>query len=126
MAQCTAHAKSTNKQCTRMAIVGGTVCYVHGGAAPQVKRAALERIQEARDLSLQKFTEYVEAGAVDPRTTLDATTRLTELSETLSGRPSSRGVMNVNVKRDSTDDDIETLLAELAARKEAGAEGEAS
>lgn len=43
-AQCTA----TNRQqqrCKRAPIPGGTVCRMHGGAAPQVKEAAMERLR---------------------------------------------------------------------------------
>jgi hypothetical protein len=42
--QCTAKAHSTGKRCSRSAIAGGTVCRVHGGAAPQVVRSARERL----------------------------------------------------------------------------------
>lgn len=49
MAQCTATAKSTRKQCTRPSILGGTVCRFHGGAAPQVIRKAKERIEATRE-----------------------------------------------------------------------------
>jgi hypothetical protein len=47
MAQCTAHSSRTGEQCRAPAIRGGTVCVTHGGAAPQVKAKALERIQAA-------------------------------------------------------------------------------
>jgi hypothetical protein len=39
-AQCAGTVKSTGKRCTRPPIKGGTVCRVHGGAAPQVKAKA--------------------------------------------------------------------------------------
>jgi len=50
--KCTAHAKSTGKQCTRPAVAGATVCRFHGGAAPQVVAAAQVRLldQAAREL----------------------------------------------------------------------------
>lgn len=38
--RCAARAKSTGTQCKRQAIEGGTVCYRHGGAAPQVRARA--------------------------------------------------------------------------------------
>jgi len=47
--QCTATAKSTGERCQRPAIKGGTVCYQHGGAAPQVKKKAQERLDEMAD-----------------------------------------------------------------------------
>jgi hypothetical protein len=44
MKTCKAKSKSTGKQCARAPIAGGEVCRVHGGAAPQVKRKAAERV----------------------------------------------------------------------------------
>lgn len=49
MPQCTATAKSTGEQCQRAAIKGSTVCHVHGGAAPQVKEKAQERLDRMAD-----------------------------------------------------------------------------
>jgi hypothetical protein len=43
--QCSAHTGS-GAQCRRQAVKGATVCYVHGGAAPQVKAAAARRLAE--------------------------------------------------------------------------------
>lgn len=50
--QCTAKAHSTGKQCTRRAIAGGRVCQVHGGAAPQVKASAAQRLAAMVDPAL--------------------------------------------------------------------------
>lgn len=47
MAQCTAHNRAGG-QCRRSAIPGGTVCHNHGGASPQVKAAAAERVATER------------------------------------------------------------------------------
>lgn len=44
--QCKAKSKSTGKRCQRAPINGAAVCRVHGGAAPQVKAKAEERIAE--------------------------------------------------------------------------------
>lgn len=41
--QCIAKAKGTGERCRRSPIAGGTVCRVHGGAAPAVKAKALQR-----------------------------------------------------------------------------------
>lgn len=43
--QCTARAKATGTRCRAPAIRGGTVCIRHGGAAPQVRRKARERLE---------------------------------------------------------------------------------
>lgn len=49
----TCSAKRTNGQpCKGQAISGGVVCRVHGGAAPQVRSKALERLAMAFDPAL--------------------------------------------------------------------------
>jgi hypothetical protein len=45
--RCTARAKGTGNQCRRAPIIGGTVCVKHGGGAPQVQKAARQRILDA-------------------------------------------------------------------------------
>jgi hypothetical protein len=44
--QCTAHVPS-GRRCRRSALRGASVCWVHGGAAGQVRRAAERRVAEA-------------------------------------------------------------------------------
>jgi len=54
--RCTATAKGSGSRCKRVAIPGGTVCVMHGGAAPQVQAAAAERqVTAAADASLRKL-----------------------------------------------------------------------
>ena len=54
--KCSANAKSTGKPCQRAAILGGTVCYVHGGAAPAVKaKAAQRRERQEAEIAVAKF-----------------------------------------------------------------------
>lgn len=53
--QCSAHNQA-GEPCRRLAIRGATVCYTHGGAAPQVKRKAAETLEAAR----QEFLRLVE------------------------------------------------------------------
>lgn len=59
MAQCTATAKASGNQCQRLAIIGGTVCHVHGGSAPQVKAAARRRLLELLDPALAALTDVL-------------------------------------------------------------------
>lgn len=47
--QCKAHSTRSKKQCQRPSIRGGAVCWNHGGAARQVKRAATQRILDVID-----------------------------------------------------------------------------
>jgi hypothetical protein len=49
--KCKATANSTGKRCLRDAIVGGVVCYTHGGGAPQVKAAAAVRVTLAEQVA---------------------------------------------------------------------------
>ena len=47
--RCTAHSSQTGQPCRKFAVAGSTVCRKHGGAAPQVKRAARARLENAAD-----------------------------------------------------------------------------
>lgn len=107
MGQCTAKSVRSGERCRRAAIKGGTVCYIHGGAASQVKAKAAERIKEARDLALAKFMQSLGADAVDARTQLDASVKLTELTETLAGRVGKR----VGIEHQFADLSDEDLIA---------------
>jgi hypothetical protein len=46
--RCTAKSKRSQERCRRAAVIGGTVCAMHGGKAPQVKAAAEQRDLEAK------------------------------------------------------------------------------
>ena len=46
--QCTSKAKGTGTRCKRSPVPGAEVCVVHGGAAPQVRAKAAERLLTAR------------------------------------------------------------------------------
>ena len=41
--RCAAVAKRTGQPCQQPAMLGGTVCYRHGGNAPQVRAKAKQR-----------------------------------------------------------------------------------
>jgi len=112
--QCTAHRKS-GAQCRATAIKGGTVCVVHGGAAPQVIRKAAERLKEARDLALARLTERLGVDTsvgVESKILLDACVKLTELTETLEGRVSNRTEV---ITPDAVEAEIRRLEAQFAA-----------
>lgn len=47
MARCSAHGKKSKLQCRQNAILGGVVCRMHGGGAPQVRAAANRRLELA-------------------------------------------------------------------------------
>lgn len=54
--QCTARSKRSGERCKRAAIVGGTVCSMHGGKAPAVAAAAEQReLEKAADAEIAKI-----------------------------------------------------------------------
>jgi hypothetical protein len=57
--RCTAHSKQTKQQCGRTAIPGGTVCRYHGGAAPQVQEAALERLRKLQHPAIDRMEKLI-------------------------------------------------------------------
>lgn len=70
--QCTAKARSTGKQCGRYAIKGADVCDIHGGNAPQVRKAATRRQMEltaqarAERILRRRLGMRLEEGSPDP------------------------------------------------------------
>ncbi len=58
--RCTARAKSTGEQCQRNAMAGGKVCRVHGGAAPQVRAKAQERLAALVDPAIERLSKIVQ------------------------------------------------------------------
>ena len=67
-AKCTAHSSRTGKPCRKSPIRGATVCRFHGGAAPQVRRAAERRLDALRPSAIRYYDwllaqrEYPSAG----------------------------------------------------------------
>lgn len=57
--RCTATSKTGQRQCRQQAIPGGTVCRFHGGAAPQVIRAAKLRLAALVDPSIDAMAHLV-------------------------------------------------------------------
>jgi hypothetical protein len=67
--QCSAISKRSGKQCRGPAIDGATVCRLHGGSAPQVKKAAARRL--ATQTALQWATQELESAGLPDRTPLE-------------------------------------------------------
>lgn len=59
--QCRAKAKATGERCRRQALMGATVCIVHGGAAPQVKAKARERVQALVHPAITRLSSLLES-----------------------------------------------------------------
>lgn len=57
--KCSATNRKGNR-CTQPHIPGGTVCRYHGGAAPQVRQKALERLTAYQDRAIDRLCQLVE------------------------------------------------------------------
>ena len=57
--QCKAKSKQSKKRCRRKAITGGRVCVMHGGKAPQVKKAARERFNDLVDPAINRLEKVI-------------------------------------------------------------------
>lgn len=51
--RCHAKSKRSGQPCKNPAILGATVCRMHGGSAPQVRQAARERLMALQPLAIQ-------------------------------------------------------------------------
>jgi hypothetical protein len=59
--QCTATSHRTGERCKRRPILGGNVCPVHGGSAPQVIAAARRRLEALVDPAIDTLADLLEA-----------------------------------------------------------------
>jgi len=60
--KCTATNRQGNR-CGKYPIPGGTVCRMHGGAAPQVKLKAQQRLEAYQDRAIDRLFQLVEQQA---------------------------------------------------------------
>ena len=60
--QCTGVSKTTGERCGRAPIPGGTVCRLHGGNAPQVLRAARDRLLALVDPAMDALLRALQTG----------------------------------------------------------------
>ena len=107
---CLAH-KSNGDPCRARPIAGGTVCRVHGGSAPQVKRAAEERIADMVDPALTQLLRIVRSGDSDA-------VQLAAIKDVLDRagyKPKEKVDLNVGYGRLS-DDELEARIAEFEGR----------
>lgn len=57
--RCSAKSKQSRERCKRAPIPGGSVCKIHGGAAPQVQASAQERIAALVDPAIGALGDLV-------------------------------------------------------------------
>lgn len=56
--RCTATNRAGTR-CGRRPIPGGSVCVMHGGGAPQVKAAALERLRSLQNPAIDRLAQLI-------------------------------------------------------------------
>ena len=104
------------QSCGRRPILGGSVCQFHGGDIPIVRDKAIERLQHARDISLERYIEFIadDGDLADPRILLDAVVKLTDMVEIVQGRAIQRSEVDERVHYEEVRvqlvDKLETLL----------------
>ncbi|MGY4648390.1 hypothetical protein [Mycobacterium sp. URHB0021] len=92
--RCTAH-KKTGERCTKVAIVGGTVCPSHGGKARQVRARTQQRIQEAADRMVLRVLGIADSEDVPPAVALAAAR---DMLDRAGHRPADKVEVGVEVK----------------------------
>lgn len=58
--RCTAHSSQTGERCKKSAMLGQTVCRTHGGASPQAKKAARERLNDLVDPAISSLKKVLD------------------------------------------------------------------
>ncbi len=58
--QCRATSKQSGQRCRQKVVPGATVCHYHGGAAPQVKAAAMERLRALQHPAIDRLSQLIE------------------------------------------------------------------
>lgn len=84
--RCVAHKKDGTR-CKRHAIKGGTVCRVHGGAAPHVRAAAKARLDNAADRMAKQLLGIATDESVGAETRLKAV--INALDRTIGRAPTT-------------------------------------
>ncbi len=69
--RCTAHRKN-GERCGRWANRGMTVCNSHGGRAPQARRKAQQRLEEASDIAVKRIVAIMNDSRISPAVRLAA------------------------------------------------------
>jgi hypothetical protein len=102
---CNAKSSQSGNPCQRAPIQGGAVCYTHGGAAPQVKKAAAKRL-------LHMLKEVADPDRVMEEAGCLAFSNITELYDTETGKllpmskwpeHAARAVKSIEVVRGNVD-----------------------
>ncbi len=95
--QCKAKSKGSGKRCKKNAIKGGAVCRSHGGAAPQVKLKAQERLAILVDPAIDRLKEVIEKGENIPA----AVTAAKDILDRTGFKPTDKVEKTIKRSKDS-------------------------
>lgn len=109
--QCTATTRQ-GRRCRQAAILGGNVCRMHGGSAPQVRAKAEQRIAALVDPAIRKLSRLLDNPRTPPPVLLAAIKDILDRA----GHTSVSRVEVTHHDGNATDLDaeIERLMEELA------------
>jgi len=119
--QCKATSKQSKKRCRRKAITGGRVCVMHGGKAPQVKKAARERFNDLVDPAINRLEKVINDDAVP---TASAVTAAKDILDRAGHKPveqvedvTSESTESEQLRGEYTLEQLRAIHKELEARK---------
>jgi hypothetical protein len=106
---CTARRRN-GEPCQNAPMKGSTVCRMHGGAAPQVRRRAQQRLLEASDLAAAKLVTMMQDKTLPPAVQLAAARDLLDRAGVASP---DELVVSLGSARPSWDDVMEGVLVDV-------------
>jgi hypothetical protein len=98
---------------------------MHGGAAPQVKAKAAERLAVARDLGIEVLIEQIDDYGIlmDPKVLTELVVKFTDKVELLEGRVTDRKESKTIRDPEEIRAELESRIDDLRERREARAKG---
>lgn len=108
--------KATNRQgrrCGKYAIPGGTVCRMHGGAAPQVKNAAEARLRALEMPAIDRIAQLIDQKEF-PSVAYQASR---DVLDRLRGRPTEHVEATVTSISSLSDEELQAKALALLGRK---------
>jgi hypothetical protein len=113
--KCTAHSKRTGNPCKLAAILGGTVCRMHGGSAPQVKSKAAERLALAQITPERTLLEIARIAYADVASFFNDDDTLKKPSELTVDQRAMLASFEASIGNVSSSDDKQDLIHKIKA-----------
>ena len=109
--RCSAQSKQSGQRCKRAVVPGARVCHYHGGAAPQVKEAADERLRALLYPAIQTLAELIDLKEF-PTVRLGASK---DILDRTMGTP--KQTLKLESPSDLSDEELDARLEALRTRK---------